>query len=128
MKEFEYKLPAGLLKRTKDYMQSVVDKLEGNNRLEPVDMAMLDLLASSYDKVQRADTEIRKTGFLIDGSRGAKAVNPMIKIWKDSLSQAFQCMRELGLTVKTREQLPDLKDPEGDDVDPLKQILTGDDE
>lgn len=123
--DYTYAPPLGLLKRTKDYMRIVVDKLKEMDKLEAVDMATLDLLASSYDRYLRAEAIIRKEGFTIVGGRGLMTTHPAVKMSKDASTQVFHLARELGLTVKSREQMPTLKSTDEED-DPLKGLLKGD--
>lgn len=122
MANTEYKVPRGTLTRTRQLIETVIAKLQETGRYEDVDRAMLELLTSSYDKMLRADDTLRKEGMTIIGARGTRQEHPAFKIWKSAQAAAFQILREMGVTVVRREQMPALKSSDDED-DPLKTLM-----
>ena len=100
----DYKAPSDVCKEAKEYMKTVLARLEESGVLENVDVAALDMLARNYSMF----INIVK--------------HPAVTIAKDAQIQAVKIMQEFGLTAKSRTKLPKL-DKEKEEDSPLEKFV-----
>lgn len=123
MEKKEYKPPKGLLKETREFMQSIVERLRQQSSLEDIYFGALDMLAHNYDGYIRAVREYTRDGLTVPGSRGTLQRHPSIKTANDHQSKVVQLMQEFGLTPRSRERIQALKATSAIE-DPLTKFLT----
>lgn len=95
----EYKMSTGLTKRTREFMQSVLDQVEG---LEGIDSGALSMLEYNYDVFIRQSDILKDEDMVITNVQGNLNPNPRIKIIKDAQIQCLSILKEFGLTLKSR--------------------------
>ena len=61
----EYKTPSDVCKEAKEYMKTVLARLEDSGVLENVDIAALDMLARNYSMFINASKQIERDGATI---------------------------------------------------------------
>ena len=110
----DYKAPSDVCKEAKEYMKTVISKLEETRVLEDVDIAALDMLARNYSMFINASKQIEKEGTTFINTQGNVTKHPAVTIAKEAQVQAVKIMQEFGLTAKSRSKLPKLDKKEED--------------
>ena len=105
MKNGKINLPKNLEKETKEFLNSVVSKLEENELLEATDGGAIWMLAKEYNRYIIANKQLDEDGLTVSSDRGNVAPHPCIKISKDSFQCAMAIITEFGLTLKSRGKL-----------------------
>lgn len=121
----EYKIPTGIEKEAKDYMQNVIDRLKETDIMQNVDSAALNMLAYNYSMYIKAGKELATSTLLLLSDRGNASPNPLIKIQKDAQTQAIKIMEKFGLTAKDRTYLTKMDNSE-EEQSPLEQFVKQD--
>ena len=80
----DYKAPSDVCKEAKEYMKTVISKLEETRVLEDVDIAALDMLARNYSMFIKASKQLETDGLTVVSDRGNISPHPAIKIAKDA--------------------------------------------
>ena len=117
----DYKAPSDVCKEAKEYMKTVISKLEETRVLEDVDIAALDMLARNYSMFINASKQIEKEGTTFMNTQGNVTKHPAVTIAKEAQVQAVKIMQEFGLTAKSRSKLPKLEKKEEDS--PLESFV-----
>lgn len=117
----DYKAPSDVCKEAKEYMKTVISKLEQTRVLEDVDIAALDMLARNYSMFINASKQIEKEGTTFINTQGNVTKHPAVTIAKEAQVQAVKIMQEFGLTAKSRSKLPKLEKKEEDS--PLESFV-----
>ena len=117
----DYKAPSDVCKEAKEYMKTVISKLEETRVLEDVDVAALDMLARNYSMFINASKQIEKEGTTFINTQGNVTKHPAVTIAKEAQVQAVKIMQEFGLTAKSRSKLPKLEKKEEDS--PLESFV-----
>ena len=117
----DYKAPSDVCKEAKEYMKTVISKLEETRVLEDVDIAALDMLARNYSMFINASKQIEKEGTTFINTQGNVTKQPAVNIAKEAQVQAVKIMQEFGLTAKSRSKLPKLEKKEEDS--PLESFV-----
>ena len=117
----DYKAPTDVCKEAKEYMKTVISKLEETRVLENVDIAALDMLARNYSMFINASKQIEKEGTTFINTQGNVTKHPAVTIAKEAQVQAVKIMQEFGLTAKSRSKLPKLEKKEEDS--PLESFV-----
>lgn len=117
----DYKAPSDVCKEAKEYMKTVISKLEQTRVLEDVDIAALDMLARNYSMFINASKQIEKEGTTFINTQGNVTKHPAVTIAKEAQVQAVKIMQEFGLTAKSRSKLPKLDKKEEDS--PLESFV-----
>ena len=110
----DYKAPSDVCKEAKEYMKTVLARLEESGVLENVDVAALDMLARNYSMFINASKQVEREGATIENRQG--------NIVKHAQIQAVKIMQEFGLTAKSRTKLPKL-DKEKEEDSPLEKFV-----
>jgi P27 family predicted phage terminase small subunit len=108
----KFKIPTDIESDAKEYMKTVLAKLEENGILENVDSAALTMLARNYSTFIRASKQLEKDGITYMSDRNNIQPHPAIKIANDAQSKAMKVMEEFGLTAKSRKKLKIEKEEE----------------
>lgn len=117
----DYKAPSDVCKEAKEYMKTVISKLEETRVLEDVDIAALDMLARNYSMFINASKQIEREGTTFINTQGNVTKHPAVTIAKEAQVQAVKIMQEFGLTAKSRSKLPKLEKKEEDS--PLESFV-----
>ena len=117
----DYKAPSDVCKEAKEYMKTVISKLEETRVLEDVDIDALDMLARNYSMFINASKQIEKEGTTFINTQGNVTKHPAVTIAKEAQVQAVKIMQEFGLTAKSRSKLPKLEKKEEDS--PLESFV-----
>lgn len=120
----DFVMPKDIESEAKQYMESVLQKLEGDGLLESVDTAALQMLARNYSTFIKASKTLKKDGLTITSDRGNISEHPCVKIAKDAQTLALKIMTEFGLTAKSRVKLVE-KSEEPEDS-PLAAFIKSD--
>ena len=118
MDNVNIKLPDGLCKEAREYINEVIKELDSNRLLKRIDSAALTMLAINYSMFIQANKELSRDGLSVRNVQGNIVAHPSIKVAKDAQSQAVVILKDFGLTVKSRSKLPiqDTNTEEDDDV------------
>ena len=118
----KFKIPTDIESDAKEYMKTVLAKLEENGILENVDSAALTMLARNYSTFIRASKQLEKDGITYMSDRNNIQPHPAIKIANDAQSKAMKVMEEFGLTAKSRKKLK----IEKEENSPFEEFVKGD--
>lgn len=113
----EYKMPTGLEKEARQFMQEVLKFMDEN--LRDVDEGALNMLAYNYSTFIKATKDIQKTGVTVE-FRGNVKPNPSIKIANDAQKLAMKVMEKFLLTPKDRRKI---QTEDTDEESPLMEFV-----
>lgn len=120
-KPIKYTCPPQTHSRCKRFMGEVMDKLNATEAVETIDLGALDLLCGSYNLYCQSDAQIRKDGVTATNRYGELKTHPAVNVRHQAFNQCIAVMKELGLTIKSRSNLP-IVQADADD-DPLADFL-----
>lgn len=107
-------------KETKQFMRAAIDML--GDSAQPCDIGSLHMLMLSYDMYIKASKQLLKDGPLQKDRAGRQTPHPAVSLTKSYWTQVATYMRELGLTIKSREHIKALTPPV-DENNPLAKFL-----
>lgn len=105
---------------TKAFMKAVLQKLDGT--AEACDQGSLRMLMVAYDMYIRASEMLLHDGAVITDRHGRRTVHPAVGLTKSYWNQVVTLMREMGLTIRSRERIRSMA-PAVDDDDELMRFL-----
>ncbi|MDR2791685.1 MAG: P27 family phage terminase small subunit [Tannerellaceae bacterium] len=100
-------LSEGLCEETIRVMKSFVSEISKTVTLTALDILSLRMLATAYDKYQKALETLEKDGDLSIGYTGERVKHPAHGIVQLYQRQAFQIMAEYGATLRSRKKIAD---------------------
>ena len=92
-------MSTGLTNRTRNFITSVLEKVQG---LESVDWGAIAMLEYNYDQFIRQSDILKEEDLVITNRQGNLVPNPRVKIIKDAQTQCLAILKEFGLTLKSR--------------------------
>lgn len=95
----EFTIDKKLNKKTRDFMEMVLAKIQG---LESIDNGALNMLAYNYNVFIEQSKILDEEDMVITNRQGNLVANPRVKIVKDAQMQCLAILREFGLTLKSR--------------------------
>lgn len=113
-------MATGLTRRTRDFMESVLEKVVG---LESIDYGALTMLEFNYEQFIRQSDILANEDLVIMNRQGNLVANPRVKIVKDAQIQCLSILKEFGLTLKSRTSVK-AKTKETEDS-PLEEFIKG---
>jgi len=122
-KKTKFQTPDGLTAETQKFMTAVVKKLESMHALEECDFGSLYMLANSYDCYVLATQMVRKEGLVITLPQGGLTEHPAAKLQNKYYGQVLAFMKEIGVTLKSRERIKSLNAEGEQDDSPINQFL-----
>lgn len=120
-KTVKYTCPAHTHNRCKQFMGLVLDKLNATGAVETIDLGAIDMLCGSYNLYCQSDEQIRKEGVTAKNRYDEIKSHPAVNVRHQAFNQCIAVMKELGLTIKSRSNLPIVQ--EDADADPLADFL-----
>ena len=118
--QIEYKMATGLTRRTREFMTSVLDRVQG---LESIDYGALTMLEYNYEQFIRQSDILKDEDLVITNRQGNLVSNPRVKIVKDAQIQCLSILKEFGLTLKSRTSVK-AKTKETEES-PLEEFIKG---
>lgn len=115
-------LPDGLRPLAEQYIKSVLDRLDEDDRLDPLDAASYYMLASQFEIYLEARELTAEKGLTSISPTGLESVAPWVKVAKDSLTAVTRISQELGLTIRARKSISVLSN-EAPDESPLQKFM-----
>lgn len=116
----EFKINKDYDKRTKAFIQSVLDQVEG---IEGIDNGALSMLAFNYNVFIEESDRLMNEDMVIINVQGNQVANPRVKIVKDAQVQCLAILKEFGLTLKSRTTVK-TKTRDSEDS-PLESFIKG---
>lgn len=123
-KVIRYTPPVDLEPEAKTHIAEVVKELNRSNNLKKVDIAALDMYATSYSRYIQARKIIAIDGVTFKNNKGEWVKHPAVNIEKDALNQVMRIASEYGLTLKSRESMSATKS-EDKGNSPLDEFVKG---
>lgn len=123
-KNIKYTPPLWLEDEAKEYIAEVVKDLNKNKNLKEVDIAAIDMLATSYSRYIQARQILAVEGITVRNLKNEIVKHPAVNIEKDALNQAMRIAAEYGLTLKSRESMT-LTKSDGNSISPLTEFIKG---
>lgn len=94
----------------KKYIKEVVKFLEQSGVVEVIDVGVIELLEDALTTRYNCIEAIKNDGMTVTDRYGCPKVHPLLATKEKAHNQAMSALRELGLTVRSRKDLPDLKE------------------
>lgn len=116
----EFTIDKSYTKKTKDFMASVLEKVQG---IESVDNGALNMLAYNYNVFIEQSKILDDEDMVITNRQGNLVSNPRVKIVKDAQIQCLSILKEFGLTLKSRTTVK-AKTKDSEDS-PLDEFIKG---
>lgn len=92
------------------YIKSVVDFLEKSGVVEAIDVGVIELLEDALTTRSECIKAIKRDGLTVLDRYKCPKPHPLLATKEKAHNQALSALRELGLTVRSRKDLPDLKE------------------
>lgn len=108
--KLKYRCSAGTPQAVRSYIRSVVEFLESSGAVEAIDVGVIGLLEDALTTRHECIKAIKKEGLTVLDRYGSPKVHPLLATKEKAHNQALSALRELGLTVRSRKDLPDLKE------------------
>ena len=102
----EYTCPPHTHARCRQFVALVMDKLNATEAVESIDLGAIDLLCGSYNLYCQSDEQVRKEGVTATNRYGELKPHPAVNVRHQAFNQCVAVMKELGLTIKSRSNLP----------------------
>lgn len=120
MSKLRFKISPDVSDETRVFMRVVLQRLDGT--AEPCDQGSLRMLMVAYDMYVRASDTLLREGAMIEDKHGDRKVNPAVSLTKSYWGQVVTLMREMGLTIRSRERIKAMA-PAVDDDDELMRFV-----
>ncbi len=117
------KLPKGINKDAKSYINDIIKMLEKKGLLDNVDTAALLMLAHNLSMFIEASNVLEKEGLFISSDRGNMSEHPAVRIAKDAQIQSLRLMQEFGLTCNSRYKMKMSQPVEDTEESPLERFF-----
>lgn len=114
-------LPSGIKLKTINYITSIIESFDTEGKLNSLDNVSMYLLASQLDQYFQCEEQIRKHGLVTISDRGNQSLSPYAQQQKTLMSSIISLLKELGLTLGSRNKMKLLEGSDGDS--PLLQFL-----
>lgn len=92
------------------FIHKVVEFLERSGQVEAVDAGVIELLEDALSTRNKCIKQINKDGLTILDRYGCPKAHPLLATKEKAHGAAMTALRELGLTVRSRKDLPDLQE------------------
>lgn len=109
-RKIKYRCSTHTPQSVRTYMHKVVDFLERSGVVEAVDVGVLELLEDALATRSKCIKTINKEGLTVRDRYGCPKVHPLVGVKEKAHASAMTALRELGLTVRSRKDLPDLQE------------------
>lgn len=116
----EIKLPKNYSKETREYIRDTIKELEQKKILNEFDRHNLLIMAQLYEICKRVGEEVMNEGFEIVNARGAKDMNPKVRVHMQYYDRLNKLQSQYGLTAKSRKQMQ-VADTE--EVNPFEEFI-----
>ena len=113
-------LPDDLREKTVDFMKSIIDAFDLENKLNKLDTLSLYILAGNVDMFLECEEDIKINGMVVVSDRGNKSLSPYVLQQKQTQNSIMSLLKELGLTLYSRGKM---KVIETTDDSPLMDFL-----
>lgn len=120
----KYSISRTIDSKAQKWMKEIVQQLEEAGTLKDVNTSTLDMLALTYDRYIKANSQVDLEGQTITTRYDGIKPHPLIKVAKESLTQCMQILSECGLTVKSKNKLKKV-DTNKEEDSPLEQFIKG---
>ena len=108
MAKINYRCNTQTPQAIRKYLRSVIDFLESSGVVESVDVGVLELLEDALTTRWQCMRQIKKDGLTVLDRYGCCKAHPLLAT--KAHSAVMTALRELGLTVRSRKDLPDLQE------------------
>ena len=98
-------LPDNLRPQAIKFVKDIINTFDRENKLNGLDTMALYLLANNMDVYLQCEEDIRKNGLTVITDRGNTAIAPSVTIMKTTQTQISVLLKELGLTLGSRNKL-----------------------
>lgn len=113
-------LPDDLREKTVDFMKSIIDAFDLENKLNKLDTLSLYILAGNVDMFLECEEDIKLNGMTVVSDRGNKSLSPYVLQQKQTQNSIMSLLKELGLTLYSRGKM---KVIENTDDSPIMDLL-----
>lgn len=110
MAKINYRCNTQTPQAIRTYMRSVIDFLESSGVVESVDVGVLELLEDALTTRWQCMRQIKKDGLTVLDRYKCRKAHPLLATKEKAHSAVMTALRELGLTVRSRKDLPDLQE------------------
>lgn len=98
-------LPDNIREFALNTVKSVIDTFKKENKLNSLDSMSLYILANNFDTYLTCEEHIKEEGYTIQSDRGNTSLSPYVVLMKQVQSQIAVLLKELGLTLGSRNKL-----------------------
>ena len=105
------------------FIKSVIDEFDKENRLKQQDQMALYMLANSFNQYLNAKEEEHKKGLTTVSPTGLISVAPWVKIGRDAQIQVNKLLDSLALNPVARKKLMVLENDANENESPLQQFM-----
>lgn len=110
MEKIKYRCNSNTPQSVRKYIHSVIAFLEKSGIADGVDVGVLELLEDALTTRSECMKIIKKEGLTVKDRYGCSKAHPLLATKEKSHNAVMGALRELGLTVRSRKDLPDLKE------------------
>lgn len=124
MKYKGIELPDGLSEMTYNIIKSIINNFDKENKLNKLDALSLYILSGNVETYLICEKEIMKNGLVVISDRGNQALSPYAIQQKVVQSQIAVLLKELGLTLSSRNKMKLIENETKDDSPLMKLLAT----
>lgn len=86
-------------------VKNVIDTFKKENKLNSLDQLAIYMLANNFNDYLNCEEKIKEEGYTVVSDRGNVAISPYMIMMKTIQSQIAVLLKELGLTLGSRNKL-----------------------
>lgn len=95
---------------TRKYLRQVIAFIEDTGAGKDVDTGVLELLEDALNTRSECIKVIQRDGMTVLDRYGCAKAHPLLATKEKAHNQVMSALRELGLTVRSRKDLPDIQE------------------
>lgn len=98
-------IPENLREQALKFIKNIIDTFQKENKLNGLDSMAIYMLANNFNDYLACEEDIKTNGYTIVSDRGNTSLSPYVVMMKTIQSQIAVLLKELGLTLGSRNKL-----------------------
>ena len=114
-------LPDGINPKALKFVKDIINTFDKEGKLNGLDSTALYLLANNLDIYLKCEEDVKENGLTVITDRGNQSISAAVNIMKFTQTQISVLLKELGLTLGSRNKLKAIEQVTEDS--PLKNLM-----
>lgn len=108
--KIKYRCSSHTPQAVRTYIKKVIEFLEASATVEEVDTGVIELLEDALTTRSECIKAIKRDGLTVLDRYGCAKAHPLLATKEKAHAASMTALRELGLTLRSRKDLPDLQE------------------